>query len=54
MILSLSRFGIAPAEHVKMLEKRWTAHRKQNGLDLFGRVAASSEGLGCGHFGAPG
>jgi hypothetical protein len=39
MILSLGRFGIAPAEHVKKLEKRWAAHRKQNGLDLYGKAA---------------
>jgi hypothetical protein len=24
---------MAPAEQVKTLEKRWTAHRKQHGLD---------------------
>ena len=39
MILSLRRFGMAPAEHVKMLEKRWATYRKQNGLDLYGKTA---------------
>ncbi len=37
MILSLSRFGIAPAEEVKVLEKRWAAYRKQTGCDLHGK-----------------
>jgi hypothetical protein len=39
MILSLRRFGMAPAEHVKMLEKRWATYRKQNGLDLYGKTS---------------
>jgi hypothetical protein len=43
MILSLGRFGIAPADQVKALDKRWAAHRKQNGLDLYGK-----DGGGCG------
>jgi hypothetical protein len=38
-ILSLGRFGIAAAEDVKTIEKRWTAYRKQNALDLHGRLA---------------
>lgn len=38
MILSLVRFGIAPAEQVKGLDKRWAAYRKQNGLDLYGKT----------------
>ena len=50
MILSLSRFGIAPAEHVKALEKRWAAYRKQNGLDLNGgRAVADVVGARCNH-----
>jgi hypothetical protein len=40
MIFSLGRFGIAPAEHVKALEKRWVAYRKERGLDLHGNPAA--------------
>jgi hypothetical protein len=43
MILSLRRFGMVPAEHVKMLEKRWATYRKQNGLDLYGKKAEPAE-----------
>ena len=45
MILSLTRFGIASAAQTSAIEKRWAAHRKQNGLDLYGKnvVAPSSE-----------
>lgn len=43
MILSLGRFGMAPAEQVKTLEKRWAAYRKQNGLDLYGKMAEPAE-----------
>src|ERR1017187_4760238 len=39
VILSVGRFGMAPAEEGKTLEKRWAAHRKQNGLDLYGKQA---------------
>ena len=38
MILSLVRFGIAPAEPVNTLEKGWAAYRKQKGLDLCGKT----------------
>jgi hypothetical protein len=57
MILSLGRFGIAPVEQVKVLEKRWAAHRKQNGLDLYGKTAepaAKTEAPTCAHSDAPG
>jgi hypothetical protein len=37
MILSLTRFGIAPAEQIHALEKRWAAHRKLNDLDPYGK-----------------
>ena len=40
MILSLGRFGIASAEQVKELEKRWAAHRSLKGLDVHGKLAA--------------
>jgi hypothetical protein len=56
MILSLARFGVAPAEEVKVLEKRWAAYRKQNGLDLYGKTAAPP-GVGgppCIHPNVPG
>jgi hypothetical protein len=49
MIVSVARFGIAPSEQVYALEKAWAAHRKQAGLDLYGKVAADGEGLGCEH-----
>lgn len=41
MILSLTRFGIAPAEQAYALEKSWAAYRKQNGFDVYGRSTAS-------------
>ena len=41
MVLSLARFGIAPAEQIHALEKQWAAHRKQNALDLYGKRIAS-------------
>ena len=37
MLLALSRFGIASAEEVKMLEKSWKKHRRTLRLDLYGR-----------------
>ena len=39
MILSLLRFGIGDAEHVKDLERGWAAYRQQNRLDLYGKTA---------------
>jgi hypothetical protein len=36
-ILALGRFKIAPDTEVKSLEKRWKGHRKENGLDRFGK-----------------
>jgi hypothetical protein len=38
MILSLLRFGIAPAEATHALEKTWAVYRKENGLDLYGKT----------------
>jgi hypothetical protein len=32
-ILALNRFGIAPANEVKFLEKTWTKHRRETGID---------------------
>ena len=56
MILSLGRFGVAPAEQVKTLEKRWAAYRKQNGLDLYGKPAeqAAAGAPACAHSNMPG
>ena len=51
VILSLRRFGIAPAEEVRILEKSWGAYRKQRGLDLYGKtegVARAGAGT-CSH-----
>jgi hypothetical protein len=49
-IIALSRFGIASVEEVKALEKRWTAHRKANGLDVHGKLASLERTIGqCGH-----
>jgi hypothetical protein len=51
MLLSLVRFGIADAEQVKTLEKRWAVYRQQNGLDIFGKSEGlpSAEMPRCGH-----
>jgi hypothetical protein len=38
MLLSLVRFGIADAEQIKTLEKRWALYRQQNKLDIFGKA----------------
>jgi hypothetical protein len=51
MILSLARFGIAPADLIHDLEKRWGAYRKQNDLDLYGKQTPSPpvENSRCDH-----
>jgi hypothetical protein len=36
-ILALNRFGIAPANEVKFLEKTWNKHRREAGIDLNGK-----------------
>ena len=36
-ILALDRFGIAPANKVKSLEKTWNKHRRETGVDLNGK-----------------
>ncbi|MBK8335077.1 MAG: hypothetical protein IPL03_00190 [Sterolibacteriaceae bacterium] len=36
-ILALNRFGIAPANVVKVLEKTWTKHRRETEIDLNGK-----------------
>ena len=38
-IIALGRFGIASAEEVKAIEKRWAVYRQANGLDLHGKTA---------------
>lgn len=56
MILSFARFGIAPSDEVKTLEKRWAAYRKQNGLDLYGKTsdAVPAREPACSHSKVPG
>jgi hypothetical protein len=51
MILSLKRFGIAPADQIHALEKRWAAYRKQDDLDLYGKQTAlqPADGSPCTH-----
>ena len=51
MIFSLGRFGIVPMEEMKAFDKRWAAHRKQYGLDLYGKrlEAANVWAIGCKH-----
>ena len=41
-ILALNRFGIAPANEIKFLEKTWSKHRRETGLDLNGKPPHSS------------
>ena len=36
-ILALSRFGIAPEDDAKALEKRWNRYRQASGRDLHGK-----------------
>ena len=36
-ILAWGRFGVVSPEAVKALEKRWSKHRKEHHLDLYGR-----------------
>lgn len=51
LILSLQRFGIADAEHIKTLEKRWAAYRQQHTLDPYGKHAEPTPDMParCGH-----
>jgi hypothetical protein len=51
MILAAGRFGIVPAEQAHTAEKAWAAHRKQNGLDLYGGKAEEQANplTSCGH-----
>ena len=50
MILSLARFGIASAEETKILEREWGKFRKQNQLDLNGKIAVMKPSANpCGH-----
>lgn len=55
MILSLGRFGVAPTGQVKELHKRWAAHRRQSGRDLYGRTTVPTRTISatCAHSAAP-
>lgn len=44
MLLALSRFEIASAEEVKMLERSWKKYRREMRLDLYGRPEATHTG----------
>jgi len=48
MILSLTRFDIAPAEQAYALEKSWSVYRREHGLDLYGKKSAA-EANSCQH-----
>ena len=49
MILSLLRFGIAPAEKARPLEKAWAEYRKQKGTDVYGVASMVNEAARCDH-----
>jgi hypothetical protein len=53
VILELGRSGIAPIEHVKVLDKGSAANRKLHGLDLNGKRADQDQPAPakCGHAG---
>ena len=40
-ILALARFGVAPREPARELEKTWSAYRRTAALDLYGHAATS-------------
>lgn len=49
MLLSVIRFEIDSSGPTKAAEKRWDAHRRANGLDIYGRVAESTPIKDCSH-----
>ena len=44
-ILTLGRFGIAPPEVTKKMEKEWAKYRADYELDLYGRPAAAAPAM---------
>lgn len=42
MILAVGRFSIGPVTEIESLERRWTKHRKENGLDRNGKPAETA------------
>jgi len=43
MILALARFGIAPKDKAKALEKAWAEYRKQQQLDIDGKTPSNCQ-----------
>jgi len=48
LILALARFEIAPKDEMRALEKAWATYRKQNHLNIEGKVSAGDP-QGCPH-----
>jgi len=48
VILALARFGIASKDQTRALEKAWAEYRKQNRLDIEGKVSSRAPGS-CAH-----
>ena len=48
LILALARFGIASKDQTRALEKAWAEYRKQNRLDIEGKVSSRAPGS-CAH-----
>ena len=42
VIFALGRFGIASQTEIKSLDKRWTKHRKENGLDRNSKLSQAA------------
>lgn len=42
VIFALGRFGIVTPAEVKLLEKRWAKHRKENNLDRNGKLSEAA------------
>jgi len=54
MILSVIRFNIAATKPTRAIEKCWDAYRKQNSVDLYGKVVRSNSTCsGCSHPAGP-
>ncbi len=42
-ILAVQRFGIAPSEEVRPVERAWARYRKETGADLYGKPPHGAE-----------
>src|SRR4051812_17140400 len=50
MLIALRRFGVVSTADKKAFEKRWSAYRAPNGLDIYGdAVAAPPSARSCAH-----